>query len=146
MVKWPTIIAIVLVLLAGIQVYRVNRPRPAAVEEVPPVLQTAGTIVDDVITLPAGEFVPYRMNFTHRVRVVGQFKAVNMENQFMTLLMTEDDFEDWKQGREFKTVARTKTVPGGKMDHALSAGTYYLVFDNRSSGKDFQIAATFSVK
>lgn len=145
MVRWSVIIAVVIVLLAGIQIYRVNRPRPVAVEEPPPVLQTTGTIVDDVITLPAGEFVPYRMDFTHRVRVVGLFKAVNLENKFATLLMTEQDFENWKQGREFKTVARTTVIPGGKMNHMVGAGIYYLVFDNRNSESDIQIAATFSV-
>ena len=146
MVRWSVILAIVIVLLAGIQIYRVNRPKTTVSEIPAPVLQTTGTIVDDAITIPPGGFMPYKMNFTHRVRVVGKFRAVDTKNKFATLLMTEDDFEKWKNGLEHKAVARTPYIPGGKMNHVLEAGTYYLVFDNQEPDKEIQLAATFNVE
>lgn len=140
------IIAVALLALGALQIYRANRPRTVT-NEPPPILQTTGTIVDDVINIPAGGFVPYRMNFTHRVRVVGKFRAVDRRQTFACLLLTADNFEKWKQRSDYRSVAETGYLPGGKMNHVLEAGTYYLVFDNRNSTeKEIPIAATFSVQ
>jgi hypothetical protein len=134
---WLSMLFCVLSIIFVLNLIRVNIPErnaATATPFVPP--HTEGKIASEIARIDAGSFLPYRANFNHRVNVKGQFN-VDRDGPWITLLiMDENNFQQWQAGEKFGTVLSTGKVPTGKVDRVLAAGTYYFVFDNRSSEKD----------
>jgi hypothetical protein len=127
---WPAIIAVVLIAIAAIQVYRVNRPVPVA-DSKPPIRYTTGSIVDGRITVPAGGFLSYRIDLNRRAKLKGTFTTGKDNLKLACVVLREEDLENWKAGAAYKRISETGDVPRGQLDVALEPGAYYLIFDNR---------------
>lgn len=67
--------------------------------------------------------------------VFGHFKAEGMSrNNIRVLILDEDGFANWRNGRTVRMFYDSGKVTVGKIDVRLKPGTYYLVFDNSFSG------------
>ena len=67
--------------------------------------------------------------------VFGHFKAEGVNrNNIRVLILDEDGFANWRNGRTVRMFYDSGKVTVGKIDVRLKPGTYYLVFDNSFSG------------
>lgn len=141
--RWPAIAIIVLCILAGIQLIRVNRsPRPTTVAEVVP-YSTPGALLSGNVSIPGSDYYSARITLNRRAKLTGDFKTGHIKSRVSVLVMTEYDFERWKLDAEHSTVVKTGYVPGGKISPVLEPGTYFLVIDNRVNEAGLTIHADF---
>ncbi|HEX6126972.1 MAG TPA: hypothetical protein VFZ23_16485 [Pyrinomonadaceae bacterium] len=142
--SWPAIIGVVLLFLAGLQTLRVNQRHFKAAESEPvPIYTSAGSLVTGTITIPAGEFYSNRLSLNRRLRLTGTFRTANLRNRVSASVIGERYFEDWKQGAQTPTFARTGYVPGGKISLLLEPGAYILLIDNRQNHEPQNIQTDF---
>jgi hypothetical protein len=142
--RWPVIIAVVLTALAVFQLVRVNAPRQEqSVDE--SFHATSGTVMDGNYTVPADQFLAVRMDFNHRVKLTGWFRTQSLKMLLACLVVDAENFERWKSGSEYKRLAETNVIPGGKINLVIDPGTYYLILDNRRSANDQPVEAHFDV-
>lgn len=133
---WPQLFIVVMLLLGGIHIYRVNYVRPVTPESAAASFRsTAGIVIEGPVFVEAGGFLPFKMDFNSRVNLKGRFYSGSRSSNVDCLLLREDDFELWQSGKEYKAVSQTGYVPGGKIVRVLEPGTFYLVFDNRKAGE-----------
>jgi hypothetical protein len=128
---WPALVGVLLILVAIIQIARVNRERP---REAPIVdaYTASGPLVSDVIKVPAGDFFTKRINLNRRGKISGTFRTENLKAPVSVIVMDEKNFDNWKLGLEHSAVVQTGYVPGGKISPVLEPGVYFVVIDNRS--------------
>ena len=142
---WPVVIAAVLVALVCIQFLRVNRPQESA-SEPPTVYTPAGSLVNGHITAPARDFYSSRIDLNRRSRLTGSFRTPNIQSKVTVLVLTEENFENWKSGANHETLAQTGYVPGGKINVVLEPGVFFLVIDNRQGGSDQSLYVDFDLE
>lgn len=142
--RWPVIIAVVLTALAVFQLVRVNAP-----QQEQPVAEsfhvTEGSVMDGNYTVSANNFLAVQMDFNHRVKLTGWFRTPSLKMLLACVVLDAENFERWKRGFEYKRLAETNVIPGGKINLVIDPGTYYLVLDNRRSAKDQPVEAHFDV-
>ncbi len=139
----------VVVVLAAIQFYRVNRPEPVTAPSDTPVAAqySEGEIVNGNVAIEPGEFRFFRINLNHRATLRGNFKISAKSPWIECLILDEANFEKWKANGEFTFLVKTNPVPVGRVHRDLGAGIYILVFDNRSSKeKPAALEALFALK
>lgn len=133
---WPGILAVVLLLLGVIYIYRVNSERPVTPETAAASFKsTTGVVVEGPVVIEAGAFLSFKMDFNSRVNLKGRFYSGSKTSNIDCLLLSKDAFELWQSGKEYKAVSQTGYVPGGKIVRVVDPGTYFLVFDNRKAGE-----------
>lgn len=134
---WPQVFIVVLLVLGGIQFYRVNTDRSVATTGATqtPFISTMGIVVEGPVTIEAESFLTFKMDFNSRVTFKGWFAVTSKNSRIDCLLLNKEAFELWKNGGEYKAVAHTGYLPGGRIERVLEPDTYYLIFDNRLSGK-----------
>jgi hypothetical protein len=141
---WPLIVAVVLAILAGIQLICVNAP-----ERSEPVVEgfraTTGAVLDGNYVVPAGQFLAVRMDFNHRVDLIGGLRTPSRQVLVRCLVLDAANFERWKVDSDYKRLAETGKVHIGKIELSIDAGTYYLVLDGRHSSVDLPVEANFNV-
>jgi len=145
---WPVVLAVVLVAIAAIQMIRVNRPRPYAESISPSPIYTAdGAILTGPVSIPAGEFHAVSIDLNRTATLTGRFRSGRSDPDVNCMVLSAEDLELWKQGREFKSISRTGYLPGGKIYVTLKAGSYALVLDNRQSENAVEsLAADFKIE
>ncbi len=131
--RWPVTLIVVATILAGMQLLRVNRPRSNGPSEPQTIYSAEGPVVVGQITIPAREYYSRRIDLNHRSKLIGSFKTPNVRSRVSVIVMIEQEFERWKTGAEFRTLAQTGLVPGGKVNPVLEPGIYFLVIDNSQS-------------
>ena len=140
---WPVVIAAVVVALVCIQFLRVNRPQETATSEPPTVYTPAGSLVDGQVIAPAKDFYSSRIELNRRSRLTGSFRTPNILTRVTVLVLTEDNFENWKSGADHQALAQTGSVPGGKINVVLEPGVFFLVIDNRQGGSNQSVYTNF---
>jgi hypothetical protein len=142
---WTMILIVVVIIVAGFQIFRVNRESP--VDQVVPVDKyTRGKVVDELLNIGAGSFVNFRINLNRRGRLFGTFAVRGVNASVRILVVDRQNFDSWQRGAEFNFISATGVLPGGKVDRTLEPGEYYLVFDNRNSTADRIVDADFKVE
>ena len=130
--NWQRTAAVVIAVLAVLQFFRANRPRPAA--DIPAAPKyTTGTIVDAPVIVPPHEFVSYRAEFNRRTDLKGEFQTGSRKVRVECLVLDAENFELWKSGSANESIAATNYVPGGKIIKVLGPGVYYIVVSNRDA-------------
>ncbi len=130
--SWAGIIVVVGVVLALIQIFRVNPPTPTVLpNESAKTIWTNGTIVKGVVEIPANGFLSFPLNLNRRIKFKGSFRTGDSDKRLELLILPGDDFEKWKTGGSFKPLVQTGFVPRGKVDRVIEAGNYFLLLDNR---------------
>ena len=131
---WMKIAAAVLFILLGYNFYRVNRTEPPSASPTPvPVQYTEGEIASGRISIEPGGFMSYRVVLNHISMITGTFRVIGKDPWITCLILDETNFEKWRAGSDFTAVNSTGRVPVGRVSRELAPGTYFLVFDNRSS-------------
>lgn len=137
---------VVVIAFAGFQFFRANRPltpKPGPT----PFVSTIGTVVDETVNIPAGDFVSFKIALNRRARLKGLFQTDSRKNTVECLVVDAENFERWKNRSEYKSLAKTNYVPGGRIESVLAPGEYYLILDNRASSDSAKsVQANFSVE
>ncbi|MBC7899934.1 MAG: hypothetical protein H7070_07750 [Saprospiraceae bacterium] len=133
--SWPQIFIVVILLLGGVHLYRVNAVRPGGAANLPKFISTTGAVVDGPLVVQAESFLPLKMDFNARVTLKGWFATGSARSRIECLVLNKDAFELWKNGREYQAVAKTGYLPSGRIERVLEPETYYLIFDNQRAGE-----------
>lgn len=143
---WLRIISVVILIVGAIQVFRVNSPEPA-VEKAVPIKYTSGTLVEGRVEIPAGAFLSYEIKLNKPSSLKGRFATEKFKGAVTCLALNAENFARWREGGEFKAIAKTGTVPGANINARLEPGQYYLVLDNRHSANEPRVVdANFTVE
>ncbi len=146
-VAWPVIIAVVLVLLALIQIVRVNQPKSSVSEKVEQLYTSNGPLVTGTIAIQPRDFFSKRINLNRRSKLTGTFRTADLRSEVSTLVIDEQHLEQWKTGSEdHKFLSRTGYVPGGKVSLVLEPGAYLLLIDNRENDEGRTVHADFQLE
>ena len=140
---WSAIIIVVLVFLAAMQILRVNSRRPSAPAEEAVFYTEKGSLVNETVGIPAGEFYLKRLDLNRRARLTGTFRTSNLKNRVNAFVIEEKFFEGWKRNATVPALARTGSVPGGKVNLVLGPGRFLLLLDNREGDQPQNVAADF---
>jgi hypothetical protein len=145
---WLKIAAAVVLILLAYNFFRVNRTDTIATSPTPvPVQYSDGEIASGQISIEAGGFMPYRVNFNHRATINGDFRVVGKDPWITCLILNEANFEKWRNGNDFASVNSTGRVPIGRVSREVEPGIYFLVFDNRASqDKNAVVDVSFSTE
>ena len=144
--RWPIIIAVVVLLLVMLQMFRANRHTSEANAEPSPVYTQAGPLLQGQITIPAGEFHSQKLELNRRARILGTFRTKSLERRVSVLVLKERDVDLWKNNSIYSAVAETGYVPGGKIAPRLEPGGYLLVIDNRFSNEEVSVTTDFTME
>lgn len=131
--RWPLIGIVAIGGLFGIQMLRVNQPRPATNPQ-REVYSTPGPLVAGEIFIAERSFHSTRINLNRRAKIHGTWRTNNLKSHVDVLVMDDVNFENWKLGRDYESIVHTGYVPGGRITPVLNPGIYHLIFDNRHDG------------
>ncbi len=93
----------------------------------------AGAAID----IAAGEYRSYSFQVANRAVVTGRFQARGgRQNDIETYILDYDGFLNWTNGHGASAYYNSGRLTTGSIEAPLSAGTYYLVFNNRYSRAD----------
>jgi hypothetical protein len=130
---WLLIFAIVGAVLIGIQIVRVNSPKPAIVPAEQRIYTQQGPLPVTRIEVGANSYYTYRIDLNRRMKLNGSFRTENLKSTVSVLVLRESELGNWKSGQEVSAVVKTNSVPGGKISPVLEPGVYFLVIDNQKS-------------
>jgi len=130
--NWQRTAVAVIAALVFLQFYRANEPRSANVFPLAS-RYTSGIIVDAPITVPAHDYVSYKVDFNRRTNLKGKFWTGDKKIGIECLVLDAANFEAWKAAAAYKSIAATGYVPGGKVDQVLGPGIYHIVLSNRAA-------------
>lgn len=145
--QWPVIISVVVVILLGIQMLRVNKPDETPVPtDTPVTYATPGPVVSGDLKIDGGEFLATRIQLNRRSKLSGEFQTGSVKNRVAIVVVDEENFEKWKQRTDFKSRVGTGYVPGGKISPTLEPGVYFLIIDNRENSDQQPVRADFTLE
>ena len=142
--QWPAIILVVVAILAGLQILRVNRrDEIQAPANAPITYSTPGPVLSGDLKIAGGDFLANRITLSRRAKLSGEFQTGKVKNRVAIVVVDEENFEKWRQQTDFTSRAKTGYVPGGKISPTLEPGTYFLVIDNRENADTRSVRADF---
>ena len=144
--RWPVIALVVVMVLAAIQVIRVNRTEEKAEEEVLTVKYTdAGPLLTGNLKIPSNAFHAVRIDLNRKAKLAGTFNTPSSKQVVSVLVLDEANFESWKAEGEYRAIVSTRAVPVGRISPVIGPGTFFLVIDNRASEKNQSLETNFSL-
>jgi hypothetical protein len=106
---------------------------------IPPTPAAATAIVPGGVTVPvaAGKFQSFSFRVADRAVVIGRFQARGGPgNDIEAYILDYDGFVNWSNNHSAPAYYNSGRLTVGTIKTLLSAGTYYLVFNNRYSPVD----------
>jgi hypothetical protein len=85
---------------------------------------------EKAISVKAGGFESFRYDLTQTARIWGKFRATGGKNDIECYIVDEDNFENLKNGNQFRRYYESGRVTVATFDVTLNQGVYYLVFNN----------------
>lgn len=132
---WAGIVGVVVIIIAVIQIVRVNPPAEKSVAaEVKP-KWTEGEVFKGPGQVAAGEELSYPINLNRRATLKAYFTTGKNDIKLASALIQAEDFNMWKSGSEVKTIVSTGMVPRGTITRVLEPGNYLFVLDNRAGAE-----------
>jgi len=129
---WAGIIGVVIIIIAVIQIFRVNPPaQPNAAAEAK-VKWTEGEVFKGPGQVAAGTELSYPITLNRRATFKGYFTTGDSSKKLASSVIKAEDFNMWKSGSEVKMIVSTGMVPRGTITRVLEPGNYLFVLDNRS--------------
>lgn len=139
---WGGIIGVVIIIIAVIQIVRVNPPeRPQAAAE-PKIIWTEGEVFKGDAEVAAGEFLSYPLNLNRKATLKAFFTTGKSDKRLASMVISEKDFNMWKSGSEVKMFMTTGIVPRGTITHVLEPGNYLFILDNRAGIETIKLIET----
>lgn len=142
---WPAIAVAVVLLLAVIQIARVNKQRPTE-SRTTETYTPRGNLIQDNIRIAAGDFYSSRIDLNRRSKLTGTFRTDSVKSNVSVVVMDEPNFNNWKLNLGYTAVTETGYVPGGRVAPALAPGTYFLVIDNRRNDAPRYLRVEFNLE
>lgn len=94
----------------------------------------AGPLTPGAFVVDAGSYRYWSFEVSRSARVFGQFRTqAGGGNDIRVLVIDEDEFENFRSGRNVRSYSDSGRVTAGELDLRLRSGRYVLIFDNRSS-------------
>jgi len=128
---WAGIIGVVIIIIAVIQVFRVNPPAREVAAE-PTVKWTEGEVFRGSGEVAAGTELTYPINLNRKATLKALFMTGKNDKKLASAVIKAEDFNMWKSGSEVKTFVATGMVPRGTITRVLEPGNYIFVLDNRA--------------
>ena len=145
-VAWSAIIVVVLVLLALMQIVRVNQSKPSGDEKTQPLYTSKGPLVDGPVIIQPRDFFSKDINLNRRSRLTGTFRTASLRARVSVFVIRAEHLQPWKLGSDHPFLTRTGYVPGGKVNLVVEAGTYVLLIDNRASDEPQSVDVDFHIE
>jgi hypothetical protein len=130
--KWSGIIGVVIIIIAVIQIFRVNPPSQPNTAAETKVKWTEGEVFKGPGQVAAGEELSYPINLNRRATFKGYFTTGDSAKKIASSVIKAEDFNMWKSGGEVQTFVATEMVPRGTITRVLEPGNYVFVLDNRT--------------
>lgn len=145
--RWPVIAVIVVMMLAAIQILRVNQPAATPVQEDSPAIKytESGPLLSGNLWIDPSSYRSVRIDLNRKAKIAGTFTTQNSKQRVAVLLLDETNFENWKSQIEFVPIVTTGFVPRGRVSPVVGPGSFFLVIDNRSNDKKQYLEADFTL-
>ena len=132
---WAGIVGVVIIIIAVIQIFRVNPPadKNLVVESNPK--WTDGEVFKGAGQVAAGDELSYPINLNRKATLKAFFTTGKNDIKLASAVIKAEDFNMWKSGSEVNPIVSTGMVPRGTITRVLDPGNYVFVLDNRT-GKD----------
>lgn len=105
-------------------------PESERKKEVESVATVETEIVNEMFEVPAASYKYFSFTLNTTANVSGKFEASGGSNDIDCLLVDEDEFINFENGNAFRVFYQSNYTTRGKFNKRLSAGTYYLIFNN----------------
>ena len=111
---------------------------PPALPAAPLVQKLLDTIIESSFEVPARTFKPFEIVVAAAMsnpRLEGTFTASGANNDIEVLLLNEQQFSNWQNRHEFKSLYASGRVTADKLriDLPDEPGKYFVIFSNRFS-------------
>ena len=132
---WAGIIGVVIIIIAVIQIFRVNPPAQQNSATEQKVKWTEGEVFKGKGEVAAGGELSYPINLNRKATLKAFFTTGKNDKKLSSAVIRAEDFNMWKSGSEVKTFVATGLVPRGTITRVLEPGNYIFVLDNRSGSE-----------
>lgn len=139
---WAGIIGVVVVIIAVIQIFRVNPPDSPQAASESKIVWTEGEVFKGPAEVAAGEFLSYPLNLNHKATLKAFFTTGKHDKRLGCVVINEKDFNMWKSGSEVPFVLSTGVVPRGTITRVLDPGNYIFILDNRAGTETIKLTET----
>ena len=131
---WAGIVGVVLIVIAVIQIFRVNPPERQSSAETK-IKWTEGEVFKGRAEVAAGAELSYPINLNRKATLKAYFTTGKNDKKLGSSVIRADDFNMWKSGREVQTFVTTGVVPRGTITKVLEPGNYLFLLDNRAGNE-----------
>jgi hypothetical protein len=132
---WAGIVGVVIIIIAVIQIFRVNPPARENVAAEAKVKWSEGEVFKGNAEVAAGTELSYQINLNRKATLKGYFTTGKNDKRLESVVIRAEDFNMWKSGSEVKTFVATGHVPRATISRVLEPGNYLFVLDNRSGSE-----------
>jgi hypothetical protein len=139
---WGGIIGVVIIIIAVIQIVRVNPPERQQAQAEPKVVWTEGEVFKGPAEVAAGEFLSFPLKLNRKVTLKAYFTTGKSDMRLGSMVISEKDLHMWKSGSEVPMVMTTGFVPRGTITKVLESGNYVFIFDNRDGTETIKLIET----
>ena len=136
---WSGIIGVVIIIIAVIQVFRVNPPERVQTAAEPKVVWTDGEVFKGPAEVAAGEFLSFPLKLNRKVTFKAYFTTGKSDKRLASMVVSEKDFNMWKSGSEVPMLTTTGVVPRGTITKVLEPGDYIFLLDNRTGTETIKL-------
>lgn len=143
---WLLILTVVAIILAAIQIIRVNRPKEIGSQVQRRTYTSPGTVLPSRVEIGPNSFYSHRLDLNRRMKLRGSFRTADLKSTVLVLIVRESEFENWKRGSDVPTIVRTGLVPGGNLSPVLEPDVYQLIIDNRNGEQTKTVATDFRLE
>ncbi|HSK72230.1 MAG TPA: hypothetical protein VK892_11075 [Pyrinomonadaceae bacterium] len=88
-------------------------------------------IAEKAFTVKESGYTWFDFTFEQTTDLKGRSRATGGKNDIEVYILDSDNFENWKNGNEFRAYYSSGRVTVASFDVRLPKGTYHLVFSNR---------------
>lgn len=139
---WPGIIGIVLIIVAVIQIFRVNPPDQRTIDAEPKVVWTEGEVFSGEAEVAASEHLSFPINLNRKATLKAYFTTGRHDTRLDSTVIKASDFNMWKSRSDVLAVVSTGLVPRGTITRVLEPGNYLFILDNRTGTEAIKLIET----
>ena len=139
---WGGIIGVVIIIIAVIQIFRVNPPALQQSASETKVVWTDGEVLRGPAEVAAGEFLSFPLNLNRKATLKAYFTTGKSDKRLGCMVINEKDLHMWKSGSEVPIVMSTGLVPRGTITRVLEPGNYVFILDNRAGSETIKLTET----
>jgi len=137
--SWAGIIGVVMIIIAIVQIFKVNPPDHAGVAAQLKPAWTEGKVFDGAVEVPAGGYLSHPLYLNRRVTFKSFFTTGKNDRRVVGTLIKAEDFNMWKSDADVDTILSTGPVPRGTINRVLEPGNYIFLIDNRTGGEAIKL-------